>query len=90
MKKSELVEAVATKAGLTKVDATKAIEATFESIAESLKAGNKVPFLGFGTFKVVNKPARTARSPKTGETVNVPAKNVVKFVAGRQLKDSLN
>ena len=90
MKKSELVEAVATKAGLTKADATRAIEATFEVITAALKDGNKVPVAGFGTFAVSKREAREGRNPQTGETVQIPARNAVTFKAGTQLKESVN
>jgi len=90
MKKSELVEAVATKAGLTKADAARAIDATFETITSALKDGNKVPLVGFGTFAVSKREAREGRNPQTGETVHIPARNAVTFKAGTQLKESVN
>lgn len=90
MKKSELVEAVATKAGLTKADATRAIEATFEVITAALKDGNKVPVAGFGTFAVSKREAREGRNPQTGEKVQIAARNAVTFKAGTQLKEAVN
>lgn len=90
MKKVELVEAVAEKAGLTKADATKAIDATFEAITGALKSGDKVPLVGFGTFSVSNRAARTGRNPQTGATVQIAARNAVSFKAGSALKDSVN
>ena len=90
MKKVELVEAVATNAGLTKADATRAIDATFGAITEALKKGDKITLIGFGTFGVSKREARTGRNPQTGETVNIPARNAVTFKAGSQLKDSVN
>lgn len=90
MKKIELVEAVATNAGLTKADATRAIDATFEAITESLKKGDKITLLGFGTFAVARRDARMGRNPQTGEMVNIPARNAVTFKAGTQLKNSVN
>ena len=90
MKKVELVEAVATKAGLTKADATRAIDATFETITCALKNGDKVPLIGFGTFGVSLRNERTARNPRTGETITIPAKKVVNFKAGTALKNSVN
>lgn len=90
MKKVELVEAVATKAGLTKADATRAIDATFETITSALKNGDKVPLIGFGTFGVSERNERTARNPRTGETITIPAKKVVSFKAGTALKNSVN
>lgn len=90
MKKSELVEAVATKAGLTKADAQRAIDATFETITAALKEGNKVPLVGFGTFAVSRREAREGRNPQTGATVLIPARNAVTFKPGTQLKESVN
>ena len=90
MKKVELVEAVATNAGLTKADATKAIDATFGAITEALKKGDKITLIGFGTFGVSRREARTGRNPQTGETVDIPARNAVTFKAGNQLRDSVN
>ena len=90
MKKAELVEAVATAAGLTKADATRAIDAVFATITEALKEGNKVPVAGFGTFSVSNKKGYTARNPRTGEPVEVAARNAVAFKAGTALKDAVN
>ena len=90
MKKVELVEAVATNAGLTKADATRAIDATFAAITEALKKGDKITLIGFGTFGVSRRDARTGRNPQTGATVEIPARNAVTFKAGSQLKDSVN
>lgn len=90
MKKVELVEAVATNAGLTKADATRAIDATFDAITEVLKKGDKITLIGFGTFSVSKRDARTGRNPLTGEPVNIPARNAVTFKAGTQLKNSVN
>lgn len=90
MKKVELVEAVATNAGLTKADATRAIDATFDAITEALKKGDKITLIGFGTFGVSKRDARTGRNPLTGEPVNIPARNAVTFKAGTQLKNSVN
>lgn len=90
MKKIELVEAVATNAGLTKADATRAIDATFDAITETLKKGDKLTLIGFGTFGVSRREGRTGRNPQTGATVEIPARNVVSFKAGTQLKKSVN
>ena len=90
MKKSELVELVAAKAGLTKADATRAIDAVFATIAESLKEGKKVPVAGFGTFAVSERAARDGRNPQTGEVVKIPARKAVTFKAGTALKDAVN
>ena len=90
MKKVELVEAVATATGLTKADATRAIDATFEAISGALKDGDKVPLVGFGTFAVSKRAAREGRNPQTGETVKIAARNAVTFKAGSALKDAVN
>ena len=90
MKKVELVEAVAENAGLTKSDATKAIDATFATITEVLAKGDKVPLVGFGTFGVSKRAAREGRNPRTGETVKIAARNAVTFKAGTALKDAVN
>lgn len=90
MKKVELVEAVAAASGLTKTDATKAIDATFAVITEALVKGDKVPVAGFGTFAVSKRSAREGRNPRTGETVKISARNAVTFKAGTALKDSVN
>ena len=90
MKKVELVEAVAAAAGLTKTDATKAIDATFEAITEALVKGDKVPLVGFGTFEVSERAAREGRNPRTGETVKIDARKAVTFKAGTALKDAVN
>ena len=90
MKKIELVEAIATKAGLTKADAGRALDATLETIACALKNGDKVPVVGFGTFAVSERNERTARNPRTGETITIPARKAVTFKAGSALKESVN
>ena len=90
MKKSELVEAVAKAAGLTKADATRAIDATFATITGALKKGNKVPVAGFGTFGVSKRAAREGRNPRTGETVKIAARKAVTFKAGTALKEAVN
>lgn len=90
MKKAELVEAVATSTGLTKSDVTRVMDSIFETIKESLKAGNKVPVAGFGTFDISARPARSGRNPKTGETIQIAARNAVTFKAGTALKDAVN
>ena len=90
MKKSELIEAIAEKAGLTKVEAGKALHATFEVIANELEKGEKVPVAGFGTFKLSSRAAREGRNPKTGETIKIAASTSVSFKAGTALKDKVN
>ena len=86
MNKSELVAAVAAQAGLTKVQAQKAVEATVDAIAGALKNGDKVQLVGFGTFSVVEKAAREGVNPSTGAKIQIPAKKVAKFKAGAGLE----
>ncbi len=90
MKKVELVEAVAEEAGLTKSDATKAIDAMLNTITKALADGDKIPLVGFGTFAVSKREAREGRNPRTGETVKIAARNAVTFKAGSALKDAVN
>ena len=90
MKKVELVESVAEKAGLTKADATRAIDAFVETISETLAKGDKVPVAGFGTIGVSERAAREGRNPRTGEPVKIEARKVVSFKAGSALKDAVN
>ncbi len=90
MKKTELVEAVANKAGLTKADANRAIDAVFETIKDVLKQGEKMPIAGFGTFAVSKRAAREGRNPQTGAPVHIAARTAVTFKAGSALKDVVN
>ena len=90
MKKVEVVEAIATKVGITKAEAGRALDATFEVIAEALEKGDKVPLVGFGTFGTSKRGARTARNPRTGETIKIPARKAVTFKAGTALKNRVN
>jgi len=90
MKKAELVEAVAEKAGLTKADATRAIDATFEAIKGVLVKGDKITVPGFGTFSVGERAAREGRNPQTGEKVKIAASKSAKFKAASALKEALN
>ena len=90
MKKAELVEAIAGKTGLTKADANRALDATFEVITKALKKGERVPVAGFGTFNVSKRKAREGRNPQTGATVKIPARKAVTFKAGTELKDAVN
>ena len=85
MNKTELVNAIAAKYGMTKVAAKEAMNATFAAIQEKLNKGEKVTLIGFGTFSVATRKARTAKNPQTGATVKVPAKKVAKFKAGSNL-----
>ncbi len=89
MNKGELIEAIAQKSGLTKADAKKALDAFIESTTESLKKGDKIVLIGFGTFSVSERAARTGRNPQTGKVINISAKKVVKFKAGSDLAGSV-
>ena len=90
MNKAELIDAIALKANLSKKDADAALSATVAAITEALKAGDKVQLVGFGTFAVKARAARTGRNPKTGETIEVPASKHLTFSASKALKDQLN
>lgn len=87
MNKSELIDAVAQKSGLTKVDSRKALDAVLDSIDEELKNDGKVVLVGFGTFSVTERSARKGINPRTRETIEIPAKKVVRFRPGSRLKD---
>lgn len=90
MNKNELVAAVAEKAGLSKTDAAGAVDAVFDVITDTLKGGGDVRLVGFGNFSVQQRAAKTGRNPLNGKPVNIPAKRVPKFAAGKGLKDSVN
>lgn len=85
MNKSQLVDAIAAEAGLSKVQAKKALEAFVSVTGKTLKAGDKIALVGFGSFSVTKKPARTGRNPRTGAAIKIAAKKVVKFKAGAEL-----
>ena len=88
MNKTELVNAIAA-AGLTKADSKKALDATLAAIANALKAGDKVALLGFGTFAITERPARTGINPANKQKIEIPAKKVVKFKAGAELAEAV-
>jgi DNA-binding protein HU-beta len=90
MNKSELIDAVAKQADLTKVDAAKAIDAVTSSITKALKKGDTVTLIGFGTFKVSARAARTGRNPQTGKEIKIAARKAPGFSAGKALKDAVN
>ena len=90
MNKSELVVAVAGSSRLTKADAERAIDATFEAITQALKKKEDVRLIGFGTFTVAQRTASEGRNPRTGATIKIPAKCLPKFRAGKQLKDAVD
>lgn len=85
MNKTELTAKIAESAGLSKVDAKKALDATLAAILEAVKAGDKVTLIGFGTFAVTKRDARKGINPQTKKTISIPAKKVVKFKAGADL-----
>ncbi len=89
MNKTELVNAIAEKANLSKVDAKAALDATIDAISAALAEGDKVALIGFGTFAVAEKGARTGINPRTKETINIPARKAVKFKAGAELSDKV-
>lgn len=90
MTKADLVNAMAEKAGLSKTDAEKALKAFADAVTDALKAGEKVALVGFGTFSVSTRAARTGKNPQTGAKINIPAAKTPKFKAGKALKDSVN
>ncbi|MEM1377490.1 MAG: HU family DNA-binding protein [Pseudomonadota bacterium] len=90
MNKNELAAAVADKSGMSKGDATTAVDTIFEVITDTLKSGGDVRVLGFGNFVVQDRAATTGRNPMTGKPVDIPAKRVPKFSAGKGLKDAVN
>ena len=90
MNKTELVAAMAEKAGLSKKDAEAALKAFTETVAEELKKGEKIALVGFGTFEVSERAAREGRNPQTGATMTIAAYKAPKFKAGKALKDAIN
>lgn len=90
MTKTDLVDFIAEKAGLTKADAGRAYDAMFEGVVKGLKKDKKVTLTGFATFNAKNKPASTGRNPRTGAAVKIPARVAVTIKAGSKLKDALN
>ncbi|PLX91084.1 MAG: DNA-binding protein HU [Desulfuromonas sp.] len=90
MTKADLVNAMAEKAGLSKADAEGALKAFAEAVTDALKAGEKVALVGFGTFSVGERAARTGQNPQTGEKIQIAAAKVPKFKAGKALKDAVN
>lgn len=89
MTKAELVEKVASKTGLTKKDAAKAVDAVFKAITDSLKSGHKVSMVGFGTFDVRKRAARMGRNPQTGKQIKIAARKVPAFKPGKNLKEAV-
>ena len=90
MNKNDLVAEVSGSTGFTKADSVKAVDATFEAIMKSLKSGNEVRLVGFGTFYVASRKAGTGRNPKTGEPIKIKASKLPKFRSGKALKEAVN
>jgi nucleoid DNA-binding protein len=87
MTKADLIDKIATTAGLTKADAGRALDATLDAVKLTLKKGQKVTLVGFGTFSVSKRKARKGRNPRTGQEIKIAATKVPKFTAGKTLKD---
>lgn len=90
MNKAQLIDAIAGEANLTKADAKKALDAFINTTTEALKKGDRVALVGFGSFSVAERSARTGRNPQTGKPITIEAKKVVKFKPGSELADGIN
>jgi DNA-binding protein HU-beta len=90
MNKRDLIAKIALDTGITKSNATAAVESFFEGITKSLRKGHPITFVGFGTFKTAQRKARMARNPRTGAEIKVPKRRVVRFTAGKALKGAVN
>ncbi len=90
MNKAELIGSIADKSGLSKAEAGKALDAFVSSVSDALKGGDRISLVGFGSFSVDKRDARTGRNPRTGEEIQIAAKNVVKFKPGAGLSDAVN
>jgi len=88
--KNDLIAAVSSSAGLSKTDATKAVDSVFDNITNTLQSGTEVRLVGFGTFSVAQRKATTGRNPRTGETIQIKASRQPKFKAGKALKEAVN
>jgi len=89
MNKAQLIDAIASQSGLTKADSKKALDAFVKCTADTLKTGDKIALVGFGSFSLSARSARSGRNPQTGKAINIPAKKVVKFKAGSELSGSV-
>jgi DNA-binding protein HU-beta len=89
MTKAELIDKIASSTGLSKVDASRALDSTLNSVRSALKKGQKVTLVGFGTFSVVKRKSRKGRNPRTGASIMIPAAKIPKFTAGKALKDAV-
>ena len=90
MSKQDLIAKIAQDTGISKANAAAAVESFFEGITKSLKRGQPITFVGFGTFKTAQRKARMARNPQTGAAIKIPKRRVVKFSAGKGLKTAVN
>lgn len=90
MNKAELIDAMASNAGISKADAKRALDAFVDTTAGALKKGDRISLVGFGSFSVSKRAARTGRNPQTGKEIKIAAKNVVRFKAGSDLQDKVN
>lgn len=90
MNKAELIDAIASGAGLSKADAKKALDAMVDATGKALKKGDRISLVGFGSFSVSKREARTGRNPQTGKEIKIAAKNVVRFKAGAELQSQVN
>ncbi len=90
MNKGDLISKIADSADITKAQATDALNAVLDGVSDALKEGDKVTLIGFGTFSVSHREARTGRNPQTGESIKIAAKNVVKFKPGKELTETVN
>jgi len=89
MNKAQLIDAIAAESSLSKADSKKALDAFIKAVAGSLKKGDKIALVGFGSFSTSTRSARTGRNPQTGKTINIAEKKVVRFKAGSELTDSV-
>ncbi len=90
MNKSELIDAISAESGLSKVDTKKAVDGFINVTSAALKTGDKLALVGFGSFSVTKREARTGRNPQTGKEIQIDAKNVIKFKAGSELTENVN
>ena len=89
MNRSELINDIAGRAKLTKADSARALGAVLDAVSETLSNGGNVSLVGFGSFSIAHRSARTGRNPATGASIEIPARNLVKFSAGKALKDAV-
>lgn len=90
MNKGDLITKIAENAKVSRAQASEALNAVLENVAQALKEGDKVTLIGFGTFSVSRREARSGRNPQTGKSINIEAKNVIKFKPGKELTDKVN